>query len=87
MNLVSFMIDGVAVRAIKGQTILKAAESAGIFIPRLCAYRDLVPHGSCRVCSVRVNGRIQAACVQTVAEGAVVERRRGRGAEAARAGR
>jgi [NiFe] hydrogenase diaphorase moiety small subunit len=73
MNLVSFMIDGVTVKAMKGQTILKAAEAAGIYIPRLCAYRDLVPHGSCRVCSVRVNGRIQAACVQTVAEGAVVE--------------
>ena len=73
MNRISFTIDGVVVQAIKGQSVLKAAEAAGIFIPRLCAYRDLVPHGSCRVCSVRVNERIQAACVQTVAEGAVVE--------------
>ena len=72
MNI-SFTIDGVTVQAIKGQTVLKAAEAAGIYIPRLCAYRDLVAHGSCRVCSVRVNGRIQAACVQTVIEGAVVE--------------
>lgn len=70
---ISFTIDGVTVQAIKGQSVLKAAEAAGIYIPRLCAYRNLVPHGSCRVCSVRVNGRIQAACVQTVAEGAVVE--------------
>jgi [NiFe] hydrogenase diaphorase moiety small subunit len=73
MDRVTFTIDGKAVKAIRGQTILKAAEAAGIFIPRLCAYRDLAPHGSCRICSVRVNGRIQAACVQTVAEGAVVE--------------
>lgn len=73
MDRVTFTIDGKDVKAIRGQTILKAAEAAGIFIPRLCAYRDLAPHGSCRVCSVRVNGRIQAACVQTVAEGAVVE--------------
>ncbi len=73
MNRVTFTIDGKEVKAMKGQTILKAAEAAGIFIPRLCAYRDLAPNGSCRVCSVRVNGRIQAACVQTVAEGAVVE--------------
>jgi len=73
MNRVTLMIDGKEIKAIRGQTILKAAEAAGIFIPRLCAYRDLTPHGSCRVCSVRVNGRIQAACVQTVTEGAVVE--------------
>ena len=73
MNRISFTIDGVTVKAMKEQTILKAAEAAGIYIPRLCAYRDLVPHGSCRVCSVKVNGRIQAACIQTVAEGAVVE--------------
>lgn len=73
MNRVTFTIDGKEVKAIRGQTILKAADAAGIYIPRLCAYRDLTPNGSCRVCSVRVNGRIQAACVQTVAEGAIVE--------------
>jgi [NiFe] hydrogenase diaphorase moiety small subunit len=53
--------------------VLKAARRAGIYIPHLCAFRDLVPHGSCRVCSVRCNGRIQAACVQTVYDGMVVE--------------
>ena len=73
MGGVRFTIDGVAVAGSPGQTILKAAEAAGIYIPRLCAYKDLIPHGSCRVCSVRVNGRIQAACIQTVTEGAVVE--------------
>ncbi len=73
MSGVTVTIDGKSVAAEKGQTILKAAEGAGIYIPRLCAYKNLVPHGSCRVCSVRVNGRIQAACVQTVTDGAIVE--------------
>lgn len=73
MNQITFILDGKTVQASPGQTILKAAEAAGIYIPRLCAYRDLIPHGSCRVCSVRVNGRIQASCVQNVSEGAVVE--------------
>jgi hypothetical protein len=36
----------------------------GKYIPRLCAMKDLVPHGSCRVCTVMVNGRPQAACTQ-----------------------
>lgn len=70
---VTFTLDGKDITAPAGTTILKAAEAAGVYIPRLCAYQDLVPHGSCRVCSVRCNGRIQAACVQTVAEGMVVE--------------
>ena len=73
MSGVTVMIDGKSVAAEKGQTLLKAAEGAGIYIPRLCAYKNLIPHGSCRVCSVRVNGRIQAACVQTVTDGAIVE--------------
>jgi [NiFe] hydrogenase diaphorase moiety small subunit len=73
MSGVTFIIDGKTVTASPGQTILKAAENAGIYIPRLCAYKDLLPHGSCRVCSVNVNGRIQAACVQTVIEGSIVE--------------
>jgi len=73
MNEVRFTIDGQEVSGHTGQTILKAAQSAGIYIPRLCAYKNLIPHGSCRVCSVRVNGRIQAACVQTISDGMVVE--------------
>lgn len=73
MSSFTIILDGNEIPARPGQTILKAAEAAGVYIPRLCAYKDLIPHGSCRVCSVRVNGRIQAACVQTVSEGAVVE--------------
>lgn len=70
---VQFTIDGVEVKGQAGQTIMQAADQAGIYIPRLCAQKDLSPHGSCRVCTVMVNGRPQAACIQPVAEGAVVE--------------
>jgi [NiFe] hydrogenase diaphorase moiety small subunit len=70
---ITFTLDGREITAYEGQTILKAAEAAGIYIPRLCAYKDLIPHGSCRVCSVRCNGRIQAACVQPAGEDMVVE--------------
>jgi len=70
---ITFTIDGVEIEAEKGQTILKAAENAGIYIPRLCAFEGLEAHGSCRVCTVLVNGRPQAACTQPVAPGIVVE--------------
>jgi len=66
-------IDGVEITAEAGQTILDAAQEAGIYIPRLCAKEELHPFGSCRVCTVLVNGRPQAACTQPVADGMVVE--------------
>jgi len=70
---IKFMIDGVEVEADKGQIILQASEAAGIYIPRLCSYKGLIPHGSCRVCTVLVNGRPQSACTQPVAPGIIVE--------------
>lgn len=70
---IGFTIDGRPVRARPGQTILKAADAAGIYIPRLCAHRELHPFGACRVCTVKVNGRPQAACTMPAAEGMVVE--------------
>ena len=69
----TFTIDGVTVTGTPGQTIMQAADAAGIYIPRLCAHKDLKPFGACRVCTVKVNGRPQAACTQPVAEGMVVE--------------
>ncbi len=69
----TFTIDGVEVEGQPGQTIMEAADAAGMYIPRLCAHKDLVPHGSCRVCTVKVNGRPQAACTQPCTEGMIVE--------------
>jgi [NiFe] hydrogenase diaphorase moiety small subunit len=66
-------IDGREIQAEVGQTIMAAADGAGIYIPRLCAMKGLSPHGSCRVCTVRVNGRPQSACTQPVAPGMTVE--------------
>jgi [NiFe] hydrogenase diaphorase moiety small subunit len=70
---IRFTIDGREITAQPGQTILQAAEANGIYIPRLCAHPELKPHGSCRVCLVKVNGRPQAACTQPVAPKIAVE--------------
>ena len=70
---ITFTIDGIEVKGKAGQTILEAADDAGIYIPRLCYQSDLVPHGSCRVCTVIVNGKPQAACTQPIAEGMIIE--------------
>jgi [NiFe] hydrogenase diaphorase moiety small subunit len=70
---ITFTIDGVEVTAEPGQMIIEAADEAGIYIPRLCHKPGLEPFGSCRVCTVMVNGRPASACTQPVGEGMVVE--------------
>lgn len=68
-----FILDGEVIQGEAGQTILEAAEGAGKYIPRLCAHKDLIPYGGCRVCTVKVNGRPQSACTQPISDGINVE--------------
>ena len=70
---ITFTIDGVEVKAEADQTIMEAADAAGVYVPRLCYLKEITPHGSCRVCTVKVDGRAQAACTQPIAEGVEVE--------------
>ncbi|VAX35254.1 NAD-reducing [NiFe] hydrogenase HoxFUYH(E), subunit gamma (HoxU) [hydrothermal vent metagenome] len=72
-KIVTFTIDGEEIKGKLGQTIMEAADEAGVYIPRLCYLKGLTPHGSCRVCVVNVNGRSQTSCTQPITEGMVVE--------------
>ena len=69
----AFRIDGVDVPALAGQTIMEAADAAGIYIPRLCDAKGLRHQGGCRVCTVRAGGRHVAACTQPAQAGQEVE--------------
>ena len=69
----SFTIDGKRIDALPGQTIMQAADEAGVYIPRLCDTEGLKPQGSCRVCVVKLNGRVVSSCTQPVVEDAQVE--------------
>ncbi len=55
-------------------TILQAAKMHGILIPNFCYLEDVHKNGSCRICSVEVEGAksLQAACMTKVADGMVV---------------
>jgi len=68
----TFTIDGQTVPFQEGQTIIEAAMAAGIYIPHLCHYPEFKPHGSCRVCTVNVNGRKVTACNTPAADGQTV---------------
>ena len=47
-------IDNKEIEFIKGETILEAANKAGIYIPTLCYIEGLEPYGGCRLCIVQV---------------------------------
>jgi [NiFe] hydrogenase diaphorase moiety small subunit len=72
-DTITLSIDGKEIKGRPGETILDAAGRNGVYIPRLCAFKDLSPYGSCRVCTVMANGRPTPACTQPIAEGMMVE--------------
>ena len=69
----TFMLDGKAIPFTDGQTIIQAAQAAHTYIPHLCYHPDFKPHGSCKLCTVKVNGWQTAACTMQAAAGMVVE--------------
>jgi len=62
-------IDGNTIPFEEGQTIIEAATAAGIYIPHLCHHPEFTPHGSCKLCTVKVNGRNCSACTFPAMEG------------------
>ncbi|GAC1380849.1 MAG: NADH-quinone oxidoreductase subunit G [Marmoricola sp.] len=79
-SLVTLTIDGVEVSVPAGTLLIRAAEKAGVMIPRFCDHPLLDPVGACRQCLVDIpdagNGRgfpkPQASCTIEVAPGMVV---------------
>lgn len=58
----TFLLDGRAVRFSPGQTVMQAAQDAGLYIPHLCHHRDFAAVGSCKVCTVLVDDRPATSC-------------------------
>lgn len=73
MSEIKFTIDDKPCTARSGQTITQAARENGIYIPTLCDYQGMNPVGTCRICTVLVNGRNMAACTTPVEEGMKVD--------------
>ena len=72
--MLNITINGQAVKAREGMTILAAARKANIHIPTLCFLARRSAIGSCRVCVVDVEGESAPvpACSTPVREGMVV---------------
>ena len=69
----SFKLDGREIPFVDGQTILQAVQAAGQDIPHLCYHPEFKPHGSCKLCSVRIGERMIASCTTPAAAGMIVE--------------
>ncbi len=72
MNEHTITIDGKPVPFREGDTIMDAATRAGIYIPHLCHNPEFTPHGSCKICTVQVNGRNCSACTFPADQGQTV---------------
>jgi formate dehydrogenase major subunit len=72
--MLQITINGKQLEVPEGTTVLRAAEMAGINIPRLCDHKELTPYGGCRLCIVEVQGvRVpMASCTLPVNNGMVV---------------
>ena len=71
VELVTVVVDGVAIEIPKGTLVIRAAELLGIEIPRFCDHPLLEPVAACRMCLVDIEGvpKPQPACAQVVSDG------------------
>ena len=71
---VKFTIDGLALSAPPGTSVIDAAKTVGIEIPAFCYYEGLSLAAACRMCLVEVEKmpKLMTACTLPVAEGMVV---------------
>jgi [NiFe] hydrogenase diaphorase moiety small subunit len=72
-NIIKFTIDGKECMAQKDQYIVDAARENDVYIPTLCNIPGIKPQGSCRICTVKVRGRLMTSCTTPVQDGMEIE--------------
>ena len=70
-ELVNIEIDGVAVKAKKGEMLIRVTDAQGVYVPRFCYHDKLAVAANCRMCLVEVEKapKPMPACATPVAEG------------------
>jgi formate dehydrogenase major subunit len=74
-DVISFELDGKAVQAIPGESILQVAKRSGVEIPHLCYKEGMRADGNCRACVVEIEGErvLAPSCCRAPAEGMKVK--------------
>jgi NADH dehydrogenase/NADH:ubiquinone oxidoreductase subunit G len=82
--VIKIEVNGRAVDAQDGETVLAAVRRAGIAIPTLCHYEGLPPSGACRMCVVDVEGQrgLVPSCAYPVTAGMKVRTHSARAVDA-----
>ncbi len=72
---VDLTLDGQAIKAFEGETLLSLAKRVGISIPHLCFKEGMRPDGNCRACVVEVKGErtLAPSCCRTATAGMDVQ--------------
>ncbi|MEM2005257.1 MAG: 2Fe-2S iron-sulfur cluster-binding protein [Zestosphaera sp.] len=70
--MVKVYVSGVEVEVLPNSPIIDAVEKAGFRVPTLCYLQGLFNEATCRICVVKVNGRVVPACRFPLAEGSKV---------------
>jgi bidirectional [NiFe] hydrogenase diaphorase subunit len=75
MGVVTLTMNGQAMTATAGQTLLEVAREHGVDVPTLCHLDGTSDVGACRLCLVELAGspRLFPACVTKATEGMVVQ--------------
>jgi formate dehydrogenase major subunit len=73
MAKVSIMLNGKKVHADTSQTILDVCRQNKISVPTLCYDEQLKSIGLCRICTVKVSGKLMTSCNTYVKEGMEIE--------------
>jgi len=69
-NPITIAIDGKEVQAEDGERLIQVIRRAGFDVPSLCYYEHIDPPlGTCRVCTVLVNGKPMASCTSKARNG------------------
>jgi formate dehydrogenase major subunit len=73
--LLDFKLDGVAMKAFEGETIIDAAKRHDVDIPHLCYKEGYRADGNCRACVVEINGErtLAPSCCRSVTAGMEVK--------------
>jgi len=70
-DLVNIEVNGVALKARKGQMLIQATDAHDIYVPRFCYHAKLTVAANCRMCLVEIEKapKPMPACATPVAEG------------------
>jgi len=81
---VRFELNGAAITARAGETIIEAAQRHGVEIPHLCYTPGMRPDGNCRACMVGIKGErmLAPSCCRLPAPGMDVSSRSARAVHA-----